>query len=268
MELKNLDLDELTKLRYDCSKLIHENKENEKEKILEDYKNTISNMTISDRVRKFYETYNIDAFDFLYKSINHCAGNNMKELDTYSLLTHDKDAVRMLRSINIRSSFEFNQRIISTGKFPGRDDINNKIAETKKLIYLYNYFLDINSIINHQGSFNTFKYITDTLNRVLIDSEKSDEELINVDWEKKVIYLAEHLIEVANYLLEYRDSIPNARLSVCNQSLGRIANKTGSEITQNEKLLIRALAFGTTLEKLEDENYEDGKNLIYVPYKK
>ena len=41
--------------------------------------------------------------------------------------------------------------------------------------------------------------------------------------------------------------------------------KKESTITFAQERLVEAIAFGTTLEKLTQKNYEDAKQLIYVP---
>ena len=263
MKLSNLNLEELYELRKECDSLIKKQEEMKKNDLLVKLKDSASELTITDRVHRFYEKNYIDIFSFLYESMR-SAGTNIKKIDYYTLLISDKDTETELRSIGI---YNYSDYILKLG-YENRAKLLNKIDNSKKLISLYEFFLDFENVINHQGAFYTFKYISDTLNRILVDDGKKDMELINKDMEIKKEILCGNFTEMVAKLLEFRNSIENARLSVCNQGLNRVRDKQGRVLTHNEKVLVDAIAFGTTLDKIKEGNYEDSKSLIFVPYKK
>ena len=67
-----------------------------------------------------------------------------------------------------------------------------------------------------------------------------------------------------SYLCEIRNGT-NLRLCIANAGLSKTANKTGEQFNVQQSLFIDALAFGTTLEKIENGDYEDYKKLLYLP---
>lgn len=86
------------------------------------------------------------------------------------------------------------------------------------------------------------------------DRHLSREQLI-----QKLLIVTENLAPIATELFTERNQIPNAKIAVCNQSLSRNANKkTEGGITLPQQIFIEAIAYGTTLEKLQ-------KKIIQMP---
>ena len=268
MKLSNLNLEELYELRKECDSLIRKQEQIKSDNLLNNLKDSFDELIITDRVRHFYEKNCIDMFSFLYESMR-SAGTNIKKLDYYTILTSDKDTEDELRSIGIYNYSDFTLKLgYVLNSSDSRVELLKTIDDSKKLISLYKFFLDFENVINHQGAFYTFKYISDTLNRILVDEDKKDMELINKDMETKKESLYDDFTKMVVKLLEFRNSIESAKLSVCNQGLNRVKDKKGRVLTHNEKVLVDAIAFGTTLDKIKEGNYEDSKSLIFVPYKK
>lgn len=267
MGLSNLNLEELYELRRECNSLIKGQEQTKDNELLDKLKSDADELTITDRVRDFYEKSSIEVFPFLYEGMR-SVGTNLERMDYYAILISDKDTEKELQSIGIYSYSDFILRLghaltLSDNKV----ELLKKIDDSKKIIGLYNFFSNFENVVNHQGAFYTLKYVSDTLNRILVGDEK-DFELINKDMEIKKEILYGNFTELVSYLLEIRNSIENAKVSVCNQGLNRVRNKQNRALTYNEKRLIEAVAFGTTLDKIKEGNYEDSKGLIFVPYKK
>lgn len=243
--LENLTIQELNELKRNYDVVLKKKKEEALNNIIinEKFINKMDNIPNSERLNNYLEKTYINDIDFLFRCLNYTSGNRSLPLDRICILNE--------QTTNIKNKDELRKRCMTLA---GLDDI----FKNNRNIYFY------------EGAYNTFKYIKTYLRKVLIDDDsKSDEELIykNIDLKTKIV--TENLKEIANELLELRNSIPYSRLSIINSSLYKTANKkTGCEITINEQTLIDCIAFGSTLEELEKGNYEEAKQLIYIPHEK
>ena len=269
MELSDSSLEELYKLKKDCDFLIKKQKQEKNIALLSKLKNSANELTITDRVHNFYEKNYIETFDFLYESMVHATGGNIKRLYYYTLISSNSEMVERFKSFGIYNENDYFSKLYRVLNKPNTsDEVIKLMKDTKKIINLYYFFLDFENVINHQSVFYMFKYISDTLNKILVDKNEDDFDLINKNMEEKSKILYDNFTDLVAYLLEIRNSKENARLAICNIGLNKVKDIQERVLTYNERSIIKAVAFGTTLDKIKNGNYEDSKNLIFVPCKK
>ena len=238
-----------------------------------DHIEVISTKNNNERLQHYLESTCIEDIPFLHENLRFSPGNNRKgRLDKEELLLINREANDLAKHYGITNSFELSNRLWRDRSHPlfKNQLIQELYQKVQKLSYLDEVFSDQKNCRNYQGSYITFQYIKSYLEDVLVeDNLQSDADLVFRYYEKKIEIVTENLIPIAQQLLLSKDSMPGARIAVCNNSLTKIANKKPSSlITYRQKTFIEAIAFGTTLGKLQSENYEDAKQLIYLPYKK
>lgn len=116
----------------------------------------------------------------------------------------------------------------------------------------------------YKRSFNIYNYIKSYIYQCLRSKSSVDRETIFKDYGFKQLLVEKRLQEVASYLMEVRGT-GDLKCAIANAGLSRTAKKVSGEVTFNQRRLVEAVAFGTTLEKLNAGNYEDSKKLIYLP---
>lgn len=126
------------------------------------------------------------------------------------------------------------------------------------------FFSEENLQNRYKRSFNIYNYIKSYIYQCLRSESSVDRETIFKDYGLKQLIVERKLQEIAAYLMEMRGN-GDLKCSVANAGLSRTAKKVSGKVTFYQKRLIEAVAFGTTLEKLENGNYEDSKKLIYLP---
>ena len=154
---------------------------------------------------------------------------------------------------------------------PIMQDENFIIAWNKAntLGHLDKIFQNEQNRLDYQGTYAAFQYVKKHIWESLsINTEEKEEELVWKNFDQKKILVTENLAPIAAYVLIHRNQIPKARVFINNGGLSRTAQKKkGSPPTYVQERFIDAIAFGTTLEKLQQQNYEDSKQLIYLPKK-
>lgn len=248
-----------------------------KEKIIEIIKKDIDTSTNTPRLQKYLEKTKISDLDFLFRSLNNMRGNNEKgTLSTEKLILLNEKTKSIAESYGITTEYQLFELILNhlyykrTHPLLCEKEIVNAWNRFKTLAYLDEFFKDFNNCLDYQGSYTTYKYVKSYLKEVLIeDSKESDYDLVYKNFNRKIHLATENLVPIANELLTLRESIPNSRISVCNQGLKKTSKKVPrSPITFDQQIFINAIAFGTTKEKLETKNYEDAKRLLYLPHQK
>lgn len=116
----------------------------------------------------------------------------------------------------------------------------------------------------YKRSFNIYNYIKSYIYQCLRKDSEINRKVIFSDYGFKQLIVEKRLQEVAAYLLEIRGT-GDLKCAIANAGLSRTAKKVSGEVTFNQRRLVEAVAFGTTLEKLNAGNYEDSKKLIYLP---
>ncbi len=117
-----------------------------------------------------------------------------------------------------------------------------------------------------EGLYNTINYIK-TFVSTMLNSGKNIEtpDDLLIDFKEKKQIVTKNIGNISTHLLSLRNSVPNSRLCVGNQGLTRNVGKYGETITGPQERFISSIAFGSTLEKLKEENYEEAERLLFVP---
>ena len=115
-----------------------------------------------------------------------------------------------------------------------------------------------------EGPYNMLNYIKNYIYQLLKQKKEITPEDIYEDYYEKRELVTIQIKDISSYLCKIRNGT-NLRLCISNAGLSKNTNKTGNKITFDQSLYIDALSFGTTLEKLENKDYEDYKKLLYLP---
>ncbi len=141
----------------------------------------------------------------------------------------------------------------------------------KKLpfIKMEKFFEEEYFVTGYENIYNTYNYIKNYIYQCLLTNPDATKKEIFKDYELKQILVIKNLREIAKYLYDDIVEIEGLRMSVPGHSgLKRTSIKTSSGISFNQERMVEAVAFGTTLDKLKDANYEDSKRLLYLPRSK
>lgn len=253
------------------------NKEKIQKEIIQIISKEINTESNSPRLQKYLEETTINKLDFLHRSLEFTRGNNQDgNLTPERFAFLNEETKEILSFYNINTEFQLFDLIIDCFykklKHPLLSDSQflKYWHQFHTLAYLDEFFKDISNCLAYQGSFTTYNYVKRYLKETLTeDNQEPNETLIYKNYSSKLEIVSKNLIPIANEILVLRNSIPNSRLSICNHGLKKTANKKiNSPITFDQKVFINSIAFGTTLEKLEANNYEDAKQLLYLPHQK
>ena len=117
-----------------------------------------------------------------------------------------------------------------------------------------------------EGLYNALNYIKTAISIMLHSKRKIETKHdLFLDFNEKKELVTKNLGDISKHLLQLRQSVPNSRLCVGNQALIKNATKYGVTITRPQIKFISSIAFGSTLEKLKDGNYEEAERLLFVP---
>jgi len=116
-----------------------------------------------------------------------------------------------------------------------------------------------------EGLYNALNYIKTSVSTMLSQGSVETKDDLFLDFNEKKIIVTKNLKDISEHLLSLRSSVPNSRLCIGNHSLIRNADKYGECITRPQDQFISSIAFGSTLEKLKDGNYEESERLLFVP---
>lgn len=276
LDLKNIYEQEKIKLS-DTKEILLQKKKNLYNQVIENIKREIDSSTNNSRLQKYLEKTYIKEFDFLYRSLYFMAGNNQKGyLSFQELLLLDEEVRKIGLEYGITSKDKLCKILCDYNfyhiehPFLENDKVREVIARVQTLAYLDEIFKNIDNVLAYQGSFTAYQYVKGYLKEVLKEEiPQTDNELVYRDYHQKLELALANLSNIASYLLNIRNQIPDSRLAICNQGLTRTSKKiSGTSISFDQKVFARGIAFGTTLENLQDGNYEDSKSLIYIPHQK
>lgn len=116
----------------------------------------------------------------------------------------------------------------------------------------------------YENIYNTFNYIKNSIYRNLTEDKGSNisKDSLLRDYVQKQSIAYNDLKYIADYLNSINhDGI--LRSSVSDELLKNCSSINSNSMSKS--VLAEAIAFGTTLEKLESKNYEDSKRLLYLP---
>lgn len=126
------------------------------------------------------------------------------------------------------------------------------------------FFTKPSNIYDFEAIYNTFNYIKDYIYYCLSQKETVEVADLFLDYDKKRNSAAKQIASIATYLCDIKNGT-DLLLSVGSGGLVKATRKSGGELTLYQKNLADAVAFGTSLEKIENGNYEDCKRLLYLP---
>ena len=135
----------------------------------------------------------------------------------------------------------------------------------QKIVYPYNmtlaeldeFFHDDLNVYNYEGAYNTLNFIKNRFYAV-----GNDSVFLNFAEKKAICRL--RLGDIAKYILDIKSGT-KLKLSIGEVGLVRTMNSGYKSSRPYQNTMVEAFAFGTDLNKLKDENYEDCKRLLYLP---
>ncbi len=223
--------------------------------------------------------------DQLYQEIKRRENNRTIDLEKYSsgrlpefYEEYQEQCLRLLSELNYMDL----RFLLDSGMFAAGNNYGGDFrfrTETKyKEKYQYSphrstiqgldhYFVDHpEAIYYYEGLYNTLNYIKTSISTLLHSKGdiESKEELF-LDFKEKKYLVTKNLKDISEQLFNLRNKVPDSRLCVGNQSLSRNIHKYGENITGPQDRFISSIAFGSTLEKLNDGNYEEAERLLFIP---
>lgn len=126
-----------------------------------------------------------------------------------------------------------------------------------------NFFAEESMRGKYNNSFNIYNYIKSYIYQCLRKNPTGTDIGVFNCYGHKQLIVERDLRKIASYLISVRGD--DKRCSIANAGLSKTAQKVSGELTFHQQRLVEAIAFGTTLEKLNAGNYEDSKKLIYLP---
>lgn len=255
----------------------YQKKENIYDQVIENIKREVDNSPNNERLQKYLESTYITDFEFLYKAINDKFGNNLcGSLTIPRLLSLDDEVYQLALKYDIlfrgdvEDKFYYHYDSNLPGPFFEEELIKDKMEKVKTLAYLDQLFKNSDNAVWYQGAYVVYHYVKSYLKEVLKEElPQTDNELIYKDFNQKLEIVLANLPDIATYLLDVREQIPNSRSALCNQILLRTARKKNiSKVSPNQNIFAKGIAFGTTLDKLQAGNYEDAKSLIFLPHQR
>lgn len=152
----------------------------------------------------------------------------------------------------------------------GKDKSNLDQKWMHNLGYLSLLFQDESLWRNYEGTYNVINYMVNGIYRELMRNDGNVENVSDLfrDLPEKEEIVRDKFRDVVDYLWTIRSEVVDSRSSVDNHGLTLNRAKTKKKLSLSQKALIEAVAYGCSLEELEDGNYEGAKRLIYVPCSK
>ena len=114
------------------------------------------------------------------------------------------------------------------------------------------------------GPYNMLNYIKNYIYFLLKQNPNIYRKDVFKDYSEKKELVSLRLGDISAYLSEIKNGT-NLKLCIFNNALSKSVNKVREKNTMSQSLFIDALAFGTTLEKIENRDYEDYQKLFYLP---
>lgn len=129
------------------------------------------------------------------------------------------------------------------------------------------FFQISNYDYGYEKAFNNYNYIKNYIYQCLLDNPNATYDDVFRSFYDKQLLVKDKFADISSYLYAIRGD-GDLKLSVSNAGLKKNKDKLDSQLTYRQERLIEAIAFGTTLEKLNVDNYEDSKKLLFLPRKK
>lgn len=212
---------------------------------------------LENKCSKVLENILVNELPFFLRSM--CSSRNTMFSDFYGMEKYYKSQEKinddLLLFIRISSYLYFyyrDKKIILPGETLGLKKVDD--------IFKNNSSLQEELI----GPYNMLNYIKNYIYSLLKQNPNIDKEDVFKDYSEKKELVNLRLGDISSYLLEIRNGT-TLKLCICNNSLSRNAEKVSKHNTIDQDLFIDTLAFGTTLEKIENRDYGDYQKLLYLP---
>lgn len=155
---------------------------------------------------------------------------------------------------NCGGDFKFQQFQVYQESYTSMQRMDSFFLEDSRNIYYY------------EGVYNAINYIKTYISTMLYHNQKiENKDDLFRDFEEKKKLVTTNLKDISEYLLRIRTEVMDSRLCIGNHALSKNANKSGEFLSKNQLYFISSIAFGSTLEKLKEENYEEAARLLFVP---
>lgn len=243
---------------------------------------------IIDEKKEQYESIaknlKIDDLSFFRKLIFEGKGNNLGSygyfnyIDDARLLFANEEVRKLANFYGIKKFIDFHEvyvfgdteigkkKLVNIGNELKNDDIvKNVLARIKYFSYLDEFFLDDRNIKECEGTYNSYMFIKEYIYQLLnlYPDVTVDDLFSGLDSKKDLV--TQYFQEICIYLYTLRESIPKARLSAFNPKISFASKYRHEKLDRDYSLFADMLAFGTTLEKLQNKDFEDYQRIIYVP---
>ena len=218
--------------------------------------------------------------DLVFRGKGNNAGlsTNLGVIDLNVLLYANKDIQELASIYGIKDENRFSYIFFLGSLYDYGEKTNNIYTQLKnnKLVqetinranyfsYLDEFFQNQEYVYKCEGSYNSIMYMKEFIYQMLSkDSNFSFENLFDEKEDKQKLVL-EYFQDICKYLYNLRESVPNSRLSAFNNKISYAAKNEYKILKKHQQQFVDMLAFGTTLEKLENKDYEDFNRLLYVP---
>lgn len=216
------------------------------------------NPNLEEKCIEILKKLTLNDFIFFVVSITE-QGNYSKEKYNYKVFPYE--LLIKMKDYNIDGSL-FKRKVDMPyhWKYPFNDCDASSITFDK----IDNMFKDINFIEKYHATYNMLNYIKNYIYSLLKENPNITREDLFLDIIEKKQLVRVQLRDISSYLLEIRNN-NNLRICISNLALSRNANKTTQNLTPQQETFIECLAFGTTLDKIKNRDYEDYKKLLYLP---
>lgn len=213
----------------------------------------------------------ISELDFLEASFTEVGNNKIRFHIPFDFILYNEEGYSIAKNYGIHDRMSYyNLQKNTKDSFMNTDKVKDILEKSACVSYLEEFFKNPDTIKALPGALNTYNYIKKYLFEV-VDGNNSDSiEIYNnilKEQDSKVKLVTENFQAIANELLFARESISSKkspRLSVSNQGLKYYAQNPCNNPSGKQKLLINAIAFGTSLEDLENQDYSNAKRLIFT----
>lgn len=209
--------------------------------------------------------------DFLKTSFSETGNNKRKLIIPIDFVLYDKKGYEIAKSYDIRDFVKY-KKLSKESKdwFDDIEPIKDILNRSSYISYLEEFFKDPDTIKLFPGALNTYNYIKAHLYEVVDGNSSSPiaiRDSLFEEYESKVKIVTENFHTIASELLFVRESIPKEkmpRLSISNDLLKSYVRNQEYNVSRKQQLLINAIAFGTSLESLDNQDYSDSKRLIFT----
>lgn len=141
-----------------------------------------------------------------------------------------------------------------------------RLEDNESLYDLENWFNVARHRYDREGGYNTYNYIKNYIYSLLLGDTYVSKEEVFKQYDEKCLLAKERIVEIASYLYDYLKNVDGLHLSIERQGIANTTRRTNNSrpLSPYQERLVKAVAFGTSYEKIKARNYEDCKRLLFV----